>query len=242
MPPLVTTTACARKRELADHVAVGRGAARRRRPGRAGHPDAVHAAAARRQRVHAVTEREPHPPGLDVLAHPALERLDDARTGAPDDVEPRDRVAAAVGQAGPALGPPDHGEEPDAQAVQPGPLLARGELDVRLGPAAGPDVLGAVEAGRAEPVLPGERCAVADPHPALLGGVDQEEAAERPEGLTPEVGLALLVEEDHAAAGVGEFRRGGEAGQARADDDRVGVEGAHPAAGVVAATSALNWA
>ena len=56
-----------------------------------------------------------------------------------------------------ALGPADDGEEAHALPVQPGALLPRREVDVRLRPLARPVVLGPVEAGRAQPVLPGQR-------------------------------------------------------------------------------------
>ena len=62
------------------------------------------------------------------------------------------------------------------------------------------------------------------PHAALLGTVDEEQAAERPEGLAADRILALLLDDDDALAGVGEFGRGDETGQARADDDGVGVQ------------------
>ena len=121
-----------------------------------------------------------------------------------------------------ALGPADVREEADALLVQPRALLAGGPVDVRLGPAARPLVLGPVEAGRAEPVLPRELARVPDPQPPLLGAVDEEEAAERPERLAAERLLRLLVDEDHALPGGGELGGRDEAGEARADDDGVG--------------------
>ena len=113
--------------------------------------------------------------------------------------------------------------------VQPGALLAGREVDVGLRPAARPLVLGPVEARRAQPVLPRELARVADAHPPLLGAVDEEEPAERPEGLTTERALGLLVDEDDPAARVGELGRGHEAGQSAADDDRVRVPVPHGA-------------
>ena len=94
-----------------------------------------------------------------------------------------------------ALGPLHQREEAQALLVQPGPLLAGREVDVGLGPLPRPEVLVAVEAGRAQPVLPGELVRVVDPQPALLGAVDEEQAAERPERLAAERGLRLLVEQ-----------------------------------------------
>ena len=79
-------------------------------------------------------------------------------------------------------------------------LLAGGEVDVRLGPAARPVVLLAVElrAARASPA--GQLAGVLDAHPALLGGVDEEQPAERPERLAAEGLLGLLVEQQHPLA------------------------------------------
>jgi len=146
--------------------------------------DAVDGAVRHAQLVDAVPEPQLHEPLLDRGPHPPLERLDEARSGAPRDVKPRHRVAVPVGQVPAALGPADHGEEPHALGVQPRPLLTGHEVDVRGGPPAGPEVLArgivdaAVEPGAAEPVLQREVGGVPDAHPALLGGVDQEQAAE----------------------------------------------------------------
>src|SRR5699024_2935486 len=78
-------------------------------------------------------------------------------------------VAVPLGAAVPALGPAHHREDAMPQRAQPVPLLPRGELEVGLGPAARPAVLGSVEGGRAQPVLAGEVEAVADAQTALLG-------------------------------------------------------------------------
>ena len=63
------------------------------------------------------------------------------------------------------------------------------------------------------------------PHPALLGGVDEEQPAERPERLPAQVLLRLLVEQQHPPAGVGQLGGGDQAGQAGADHDDVRVHG-----------------
>ncbi len=186
--------------------------------------DGVGDAVVRGQAGDAVAEADvDQAPGHGRL-HPAGEGLDDAGAGAPGDVEARHRVAGAGGEQSAALGPPDDGEEADALGVQPGALLAGGEVDVGLGPAARPGVLVPVETGRALPVLPGQFVGVAHPHPALLGRVDQEEAAEGPVRLAAEGGRRLLVEQDDLPSGVRQFRGGDQAGQAGSDDDDVGVE------------------
>ncbi len=187
--------------------------------------DGVDRTAARGQPGDAVSEAEGDPADPDGVADPAGEGFDQAGPGAPGDVEARDGVAGPGGEQSAAFGPADHGEQPDAHAAQPGPLLAGREVDVRLGPAARPRVLVAVEAGGAEPVLPGEFAGVADPHPALLGRVDQEEPAEGPVRLAAERPGGFLVEQDDAPSGVGEFGGGGQAREAGSDHDDVGVEG-----------------
>jgi hypothetical protein len=128
-----------------------------------------------------------------------------------------DREAAA------ALCPTDHGEERQPPLLEPRPLLASGELQVGLGPLARPEVLLAVEGRGAQPVLAGELERVLDAHAALLGGVDEEQATERPERLAAEIGRGFLLEDDHALAGVDEFARGHETGEACTDHDDVEV-------------------
>ena len=84
-------------------------------------------------------------------------------------------------------------------------------------------ILVAVEAGRAEPVLPGEIAAVADAHAALLGRVDEEQSAERPERLPAERGLGFLIEDDDPPARVRKLGRRHETREPRADHDGVCV-------------------
>ena len=86
-------------------------------------------------------------------------------------------------------------------------LLAGGEVEVRLGPLARPEVLVPVELGRTHPVLRRELEAVLDAHPALLRAVDEEEPAEAPEGLAAEGLLALLVDEHDPLAARRRARR-----------------------------------
>jgi len=157
------------------------------------------------------------------LADECDERLDQARARSPGDVEPGYGVAGALREATASLGPADVRQEADAPRVQPRSLLSAGPVDVGLRPAARPLVLGPVEPGRAQPVLPGELARVPDPHPALLRAVHEEQAAERPERLAAERLLRLLVDEDHVPPGRGQFRGGDEACEAGPDDDGVGL-------------------
>lgn len=92
-----------------------------------------------------------------------------------------------------------------------------------MGPLTRPVVLGPVEARGAQPVLQREFLAVADPEPALLGTVDEEQAPERPEGLATDVGRVLLVDDDHAVPAFDELACGDQSGQTCSHDDDVGV-------------------
>ena len=67
-----------------------------------------------------------------------------------------------------ALGPADDRKNLQTLLAQPGALLARGEIDVGLGPSPRPVIFGAIEAGRAEPVLQRKLAGVADTKAALL--------------------------------------------------------------------------
>lgn len=130
-----------------------------------------------------------------------------------------DRVAAALG--------PLHEREPaHPEAVQPGAHLARRERHEALRPRTRVDVerVGRVERGRAEPVGERELGRVAHAEAALLGGVDEEQAAERPPRLPAERRPRLLLDEDDVAARCGELGRRDQPGQAGPDDDGVGPQ------------------
>jgi hypothetical protein len=75
------------------------------------------------------------------LVRRADEGLDDARAGAPRDVEARDGLAVPVGPQVAPFGPADDRGEGDAAADEPAALLAGGPLDVRAGPLHRPPVL-----------------------------------------------------------------------------------------------------
>lgn len=192
-------------------------------------PDTADGAAGTHHLIDAVPEPERHPAAGHRRPYPLLERLDDGRARAPGDMEARYGVAVAVRQTAAALGPADDREPAHPLLVEPGPLLPGGEVHIGFRPLVRPVVLptgigGApVEAGRALPVLPRQLTGVLDPHQPLLGRVDQEQPAERPERLPAQIGLRLLVEEQHLAPGVHEFRRRDQPGQPAADDDHIGV-------------------
>ena len=110
-----------------------------------------------------------------------------------------------------------------AHGAEPSAFLAGGKADIGFRPAPRPKVLVAVEARRADPVLQRQFVAVLDAEPALFGTVDQEQSAERPEGLAAEALFAFLVDHDDALAGIGNLGRGDKTRQAAADHDHVRI-------------------
>lgn len=125
--------------------------------------------------------------------------------------------------------PGDAVAEPDAK--QPGAARVDGCADEGLEDA-GASAPGDVEAGNGVAV---PACGVAaalgpldEREPAhaeapLLEGVDEEEPAEGPLGLSAERGVGFLLEDPHVPSLRGEGRGGDEAGEARADDEDVVV-------------------
>ena len=219
MPPLVTITAPARSSNVPTASRL-LGAPRTAASGARIVPaHTVHGARGHAQLV------DPVPEAHVGTADPLQERLDHARPGPPGEVEARDRVAVPDRPVAAALGPADVRHPLDALRAQPRALLARREVDVRFRPAPRPGVVGPVEAGGAEPVLPGQFVGVLDPKPPLLRTVHHEEPAERPVRLPAERGLGLLLEQDHALAGLGQLGRRHQPGQPAAHDDHIGVHG-----------------
>ncbi len=215
--------------EVADAFTVGGGAARRVVVGEDGAAHPVRCSALDDQLVHTVAVVEGEQPVPGGLPRVADEGFDHTGAGAPGDVEAGNGIAVPVRPEVAALGPADGRQQGDAMALQPGPLLAGGELDVGASPAHRPGVLvlQPVELRAAAPVVPGEGEGVLDAEAALLGRVDEEEPAEGPERLAAEVGGVLLVDQGHAPAPAGEFVRRDQAGEARSDDDDVRVHGGH---------------
>ena len=140
------------------------------------------------------------------FARAALERLDNAGAGAPGDVKARHRIAVAHRVIAAALGPADHRKDTVPHCAQPVALFAGGEGDIGFRPFPRPMVVVAVEARGAHPVLQREIVGILDAQPALFGGIDQKQSAERPKGLSAEALLAFLVEHNDALAGDRRFR------------------------------------
>ena len=131
-------------------VAAGGGARLEDRTSHAGHRPAGHD-----ELVDPVPEPQTsRRPGSTASRTRRSNGVDHAGPGAPGDVEPRDRVAVPGREVAAALGPADHGEQAHALRVQPGALLAGGEVDVRLGPFARPVVL----RSRSNPAVPSQSC------------------------------------------------------------------------------------
>ena len=193
--------------------------------GEDGAADPDHSTAFDDELIRAATESEGDESGADASPHLANERLEDAGSGAPHDVEAGNRIAVAVGRVSAALRPADHREELDAECAKPLALLCGGKLEVRLRPLLRPVVFIAVEAGASEPVLAGESRTVLDTHTALLRRIDEKKSAERPPGLATETGLWLLVDDRDMLASIHELRGGDQASDTRTDDDRSALLG-----------------
>ncbi len=211
--------------ELSDLVAVAGRAALSSVVGQDGAPHAGHPALLDDQSVDAVTVKHGDAPARRALVQPCDERFQHARPGSPGDVESRDGVPVAARARAAPLRPSDDGEEPDALLVQPRALLTGREVKVGLGPPARPAILVAVERRTAEPVLTRQCERVVDAHPALLGGVDQEQTAERPPGLASQRCSRFLLDDRHALAGIQQLTRGDESRKARSDHDGVRLRG-----------------
>ncbi|MGY2914697.1 hypothetical protein ACVWYP_000327 [Bradyrhizobium sp. USDA 3262] len=207
--------------EIADDVARGTLAALDRGRFQDHAADAVDRTVGDAERIDAVTELEYQPSALRGLARAALERLDDAGSGAPGDVEARHRIAMAHRVVTAALGPADHREDAMAHGAQPVAFLARRECDIGFSPFARPVILLAIETGGAHPVLQREVDRILDAEPTLLRRIDQEQAAKRPEGLAADALFPFLVEHDDALACFGNLGCGDETGKPRANHDHI---------------------
>jgi hypothetical protein len=64
---------------------------------------------------------------------------------------------------------------------------------------------------------------IADAQAPLLGAVDEEKAAKRPEGLTAEILLAFLLDHDDVLARVGELGGCDQTGESGAYDDDIRI-------------------
>ena len=152
------------------------------------------------------------------------ERQHDAGPRAPGDMKARHGIAVPDRVVAAALRPADDGKEFEPALDEPGSFLARREVDVGLRPFARPMILRAIESRCPHPVGEREGVTVTDAEPALLRRIDEEQAAERPERLTAERGLRLLVEDERPLARRRDFDSGDEPRKSAADDDDVGLQ------------------
>ena len=123
-----------------------------------------------------------------------------------------------------ALGPIDDRKHPVAHRPQQGSFLAGGKRHVGMRPAPRPVIVVTIKAGRAEPILPSKINGIADAEASLLGAINEEQPAERPERLSAQALLGLLIDEDHSLAGVGKFGGGGQSGKTASHDDDIAIK------------------
>src|ERR1700733_3174827 len=191
-----------------------------------------------------MTKSEGHKTGLLAFPRALHKRREHARSGAPRQMKARHRIAMAARVAAAALGPTDDGKEADTTLAQPRAFLAGGEVDISLRPWPRPKILLAIECGRPEPVRKRQRPRIANAETALFGGVDQKQAAERPEGLPAKRLLSLLIDNNDFLPRVDEFGGGDKAGDACADNNHVRIVGhVLPLARSIPsmASAVLNW-
>ncbi|MBP1885314.1 hypothetical protein J2Z50_003604 [Ensifer mexicanus] len=189
---------------------------------------ASHHTIGRHQFVHPVAKAKPQQAAAFRLPGESDKGFENGGTGAPGHVEARNRIAMAVGEPASAFGPADHREPAKPKRMQPGALLAGGEVEIGIGPEPRPMVFGPIESRRTHPVLPREIAMVANSHAPLLGTVDEEQSSKRPESLATEVLLPLLIENDHLAATGHSFGRRHEPGKARTDDQHITIHERRP--------------
>ena len=108
-------------------------------------------------------------------------------------------------------------------------FLARREGDISLRPSARPIILIAIEGRRPHPVVERKLAGIANAHTALFGGVDQKDAAERPERLAAERLFGLLIDNNDLFLCVDQFDCGDKAGKSGTDDNYVRIKGHRPA-------------
>ena len=185
--------------------------------------DTRHHTRRHRQLVDSVTKRQPDLSTIDGRPYSTLERRDQRRPRTPHDMKTRHRVAVTVGQVTTAFRPSDDGKEPYPPFSEPGTLLPRGEVHVRLGPPTRPNVLLPVKPRRPPPILHGQLERIAHAHAPLLRGVNEEQPPKRPERLSAKRLFGFLVQQNDPFPGVDKFGGGYEPGQAGSDHDHIGV-------------------
>ncbi len=136
-------------------------------------------------------------------------------------MEAWNRIAMAIGQTAATLGPADNGKPAHTHAVQPFPLLTGSKIEIGLRPATRPVIFRAIKTGRTEPVLPRKVETVSHAHPTLFWAIDEKQAAKRPEGLSAQVLLTLLINHADAETSRGSLRCRNQPGKPRPDNDHI---------------------
>src|ERR1700741_1950076 len=96
--------------------------------------DAIDGAVLAQERIDPVAEFEGELAVPNSFARPPLERLDNARTGAPRDGEARHRIALTQGIVPPALAPADPRKQSVTHGSQPGPFFPCRKADIGFRP------------------------------------------------------------------------------------------------------------
>src|SRR6185437_824843 len=143
--------------------------------------------------------------------------LGEPLAGTPAHVKPRHRIAGAKFAA---LDPVDHGQRSDAVSAYPGIDVGSAARDIGLRPSLGPMIVGA-ELGKAAPVAKSKISEIADALAALLRRIHKEHAAKAFAREPAEGILLVAVDKQHGAAAVEQIERGGNPGDAAADDQDV---------------------
>jgi hypothetical protein len=121
------------------------------------------------------------------------------------------------------LGPAHERKPAHALRVQPTTFFRRGEIEIGFRPEFREVVFRPVELRRAQPILPRQLKAVAHAHATLLGRIDEEQTAKRPEGLSAQILFTLLIDDDHTLATIGGFRGRDQSRKAGAHDQDIAI-------------------
>ncbi|AFD27001.1 hypothetical protein DGo_PA0115 (plasmid) [Deinococcus gobiensis I-0] len=150
-----------------------------------------------------------------------LEGLEHPRSSPPGHVKARHTVAGEPCTRAATLGPADRRKPAHALGMEPLPLLTGGELHIGLRPRSGPPVLRAVESRSGHPVPQCQLRRIVDAQAALFGAVYEKQPPERPEGLSPQILLAFLVEKQDPPPGIGQLGGGDQPGQPGPHDNHI---------------------
>ena len=145
--------------------------------------------------------------------HDAIgKRLHQRWTGAPDDVEARNRISMAGCCIAASFRPLHEREPTHTEVMQPATLFTSREVYVGFSPAARPVVLRPIKGSAAQPVGQRQLDGVMDSQPTLLSRIDHKKAAQGPVRLAPYGAERLGVQHDHRPISGGQLVCGDETG------------------------------